>query len=83
MFSDFLDAKTLPYIGPALFPTLTKILTERHVFDAQLRMQTGKIVHAVILEFLTVKDNNKAFYDLMVQLLPALISNIFLLCFVI
>eukprot|EP00943_MAST-04B_sp_MAST-4B-sp1_P008303 g8303.t1 len=78
MFSDFLDAKTLPFIGPVLFPTLTKILTERHVFDAQLRMQTGKIVHSVVVEFLMVKDSNKAFYDLMVQLLPALISNIFL-----
>ena len=78
LFSDFLDEKTLPFIGPMLFPTLGKILTERQTFDTKLRMQAGKIVHSAVDEFLMKKDNNKAFQDLMVQVLPMWINDIFL-----
>ena len=62
LFSDFLDARTLPTIGHKIFPTMNEILSKRDMFGATLRLQASKVVHSAIVEFLTVKDNENAMY---------------------
>ena len=81
LFSDFLDARTLPTIGHKIFPTMNEILSKRDMFGAKLRLQASKVVHSAIVEFLTVKDNENAMYknfqDMMTQAMPLWI-NMFL-----